>query len=178
MNANRVVMLFHHRWAVPILAELHRTQGSKFVTLANRLEISRESASYTLQALIRWGWVIRNPGHGHPLRPEYLLTKSGMAIALWCMRVMRIIRALGAERVALKKWSLPVTLALGTGRQRFSEMKAYLPGLTARALASALKELVEAGLVRRCITAGHPPGSHYQLTPKARKLTELLPSSP
>ena len=62
----RFVALFHHRWAVPVLAELHRgAGGAKFVTLVNRLGIGRDSLRRTLAALIERGWVMPNPGHGH-----------------------------------------------------------------------------------------------------------------
>lgn len=173
-DPNRLIMLFHHRWAVPILAELHRAQGAKFVTLCNRLGVSNETASYTLQSLIEKGWVVRNPGHGHPMRPEYLLTRSGVRVGPWCAKAMRAVKALDAEQVVLRKWSLPVTLALRRGRQRFSEMKAFLPGLTARALAAALRELESSGLVQRRVTVGRPPASIYELTSRARRLANLF----
>ncbi|MGH2451320.1 MAG: winged helix-turn-helix transcriptional regulator, partial [Candidatus Limnocylindria bacterium] len=69
--------LFHHRWAAPVLAELDRSRGSRFVTLSNRLALSRESLRRTLTALIDAGLVMKNPGYGHPLRPEYILTERG-----------------------------------------------------------------------------------------------------
>ncbi len=69
-----LVALFHNRWSVPILAELHRQRGSRFVTLARTLGMSRESLRRTLAALIESGLVGRNPGYGHPLRPEYVLS--------------------------------------------------------------------------------------------------------
>src|SRR5947207_13068422 len=68
------IRLFHHRWAVPVLAELRRERGSRFVTLANRIGVTRDSLRRTLSALIDDGLVERNPGYGHPLRPEYVLT--------------------------------------------------------------------------------------------------------
>jgi len=40
----RLIALFHHRWAVPTLAELCRSSGCKFVTLVNRLGASRGGA--------------------------------------------------------------------------------------------------------------------------------------
>ena len=57
-----LVALFHNRWSVPILAELHRQRGSRFVTLARTLGMSRESLRRTLAALIESGLVGRNPG--------------------------------------------------------------------------------------------------------------------
>ena len=63
-----------------MLAELERQRGARFVALANRLGVSRDSLTRTLGALIDAGFVARNPGHGHPLRPEYILTKRGVPV--------------------------------------------------------------------------------------------------
>ena len=46
-----LVALFHNRWSVPILAELHRQRGSRFVTLSRTLGLSRESLRRTLAAI-------------------------------------------------------------------------------------------------------------------------------
>ena len=50
-KAQDLAVLFHHRWAVPILAELHGSGGGKFVTLVARLSISRDSLTNTLRAM-------------------------------------------------------------------------------------------------------------------------------
>ncbi len=173
-NLKSFVLLFHHRWAVPVLAELRRTDGAKFVTLVTRLGISRDSLRHTLDALIEWGWVRRNPGHGHPLRPEYLLTRRGAELAPLCARVMKVLSALGIEDIALRKWSLPVVYSLNQGHGRFSDVRGNLPGLTPRALALTLKGLQQIGLVTRFVSAGYPPASHYKLTADGRELSLLL----
>ena len=87
-----LVALFHNRWSVPILAELHRHRGSRFVTLSRTLELSRESLRRTLGALIDGGLVGRNPGYGHPLRPEYVLTSAGERIAGACRPLVEQLR--------------------------------------------------------------------------------------
>ena len=167
--------LFHHRWALGILAELDRTRGSRFVTLTNRVGVGRESLRRTLTALSEGGLVSRNPGYGHPLRPEYVLTKRGIRVAPVCADLLARLRELGVEDAALKKWSLPVVLALGgPGRRRFSALQEALGEITARALALALKDLAAAGLVDRAVTDGFPPASMYSLTPAAARLLPLL----
>ena len=172
-NAWRLAALFHHRWAVPVLAELHRSSGGKFVTLVRHLGMSRDSLRRTLNALIESGWVMRNPGHGHPLRPEYILTPAGARIAPWSARLMRVLRTLGIEDVALRKWSMPVAFGLLGGRERFSGLRQLLPGATARALIIALKDLQAAGLVDRIVSNEYPPATYYQLTARGRKLRTL-----
>lgn len=170
----RLTALFHHRWSVAVLAELHRGGGGKFVTLVNRLSISRDSLRRTLDSLIAQGWVVRNPGHGHPMRPEYILTASGQRLAPWCARFCCLLKVSGIEDVGLRKWSMPIALALRKGRRRFSELKSFLPGLTARALTLALKELHAAGLVERHVSDGYPPATYYQLTRNMRSMKSVL----
>ena len=92
-----LVALFHNRWSVPILAELHRQRGSRFVTLARTLGMSRESLRRTLAALIESGLVGRNPGYGHPLRPEYVLTTRGDRIASRSRPLVGLLRDRGLE---------------------------------------------------------------------------------
>lgn len=172
--AEQLSLLFHHRWSAPVLSEIEKTSGSKFVTLVHRLGVSRDSLRHTLDALIRCGWIRRNPGHGHPLRPEYILTRSGIKPARWCRRAMTLLTRLGVEDVALRKWSMPVSFAVRRGKHRFSHIRTYIPGLTARALAITLKELQSVGLLRRVITDGFPPATRYEFTELGRKLAGVL----
>jgi DNA-binding HxlR family transcriptional regulator len=160
--------LFHHRWAVPILADLHRSGGSRFVPLANGLGISRESLRQTLAALIEAGLVMRNPGYGHPMRPEYVLTAPGRGVAPVCVEVVATLQRLGFEDGGLKKWSIPVLLELARER-RFAELRDAL-AISPRALTLALKELADAGLVERRVHGSFPPSTSYRATSRARPL--------
>jgi DNA-binding HxlR family transcriptional regulator len=166
------IALFHHRWAAPILAELRRQKGSRFAALAGILGVSRESLRRTLGALIELGLVARNPGYGHPLRPEYVLTRRGEAAAARCAR---LLVALGDERdLGLRKWSLPVLLAL-RGASRFSDLREHLEGISPRALALALKDLQAAGFVERRVDDGtYPPTVLYAATRAAAPLQRAL----
>lgn len=173
-DLQRLTTLFHHRWALPVLAELHRLSGAKFITLVNRLGISRDSLTTTLKSQIDAGWVVRNPGYGHPMRPEYVLTRAGAQLGPWCDRAMKVIAALRLEDVTLRKWSLPVALAMRRGCHRFSELRAFWPRLTARALAMTLKELQSAGLVVREVTNGYPPQTQYRLTTTGLRVSRAM----
>jgi DNA-binding HxlR family transcriptional regulator len=171
MSIEDLIALFHHRWSAPVLAELGRTRGTRFVVLVNRLGVGRESLRRTLAALTKLGLVRRNPGYGHPLRPEYVLTKRGEAVAARCSRLLAAVD--GNADVALKKWSLPVLAALQRPA-RFSELREALPGVTARSLALALKDLERSGLVRRRVEETYPPSTVYAATPKAARLQRIL----
>ena len=132
-----LIALFHHRWSAPVLAELLRQKGSRFAALAGTLGVGSDSLRRALDSLLALGLVARNPGYGHPLRPEYVLTRGRQedraSAARSCSRRTR-------TTVLLRKWSLPVLAALGRPA-RFSELRASVPGVTPRALALALEDL-------------------------------------
>jgi DNA-binding HxlR family transcriptional regulator len=142
--------------------------------LSNRLGLGRESLRRTLTALIEAGLVMKNPGYGHPLRPEYVLTERGQAVAPACARLMATLDRLDVNDVGLKKWSMPAVLALAEGECRYSELRKRLPGVTPRALTLALKDLGAAELVERRVTPDYPPATVYGLRPKARPLARIL----
>jgi DNA-binding HxlR family transcriptional regulator len=178
IRLQRMAIFFHRRWSAPILAELLRGDtvqgGAKFITLANRLRLSRESLKATLDHLILHDYVMRNPGYGHPLRPEYILAEAGHDIAPACRDLMRILTQSELERAALRKWSMPALLAIGRGVRRFGALKIALSGITARALTLALKDLASARLVRRRVIDRYPPVTAYSLTRAARSLLVVL----
>lgn len=169
-----ITRLFHHRWAAPVLAELHRSKGSRFVTLSNKLGLGRESLRRTLAALIDAGLVMKNPGYGHPLRPEYVLTERGKSVAPACARLLAALQRLDANDVGLKKWSMPAVLALADGERRYSELRKLLPEVTPRALTLALKDLAAAQLIERRVTRDYPPATVYRLRPRAQPLARIL----
>ena len=163
------VALMHHRWAVPVLAELSRLRGAKFITLVNRVGVSRDSLGRTISALIGQGWVRRNRGYGHPMRPEYILTDQGNRIGPRCARLWDRLTDSGRETVGMKKWALPVVYRFRAGPQRFGDLKSSLPSITARALTLVLKDLAVAGLLERSVIDEYPPTTIYALTAKWKR---------
>ncbi len=159
MSTESLIALFHHRWAPPALALLADRGGARFVELQRKLDVGRESLRRALDALIELGYVQRNTGYGHPLRPEYVITASGRDSA----GVARRASEAAARETLLLKWSVPVLAELGDGR-RFSELRASLPGVTPRALALALQDLEAARLVRREVLPTRPPSTVYRAT--------------
>jgi DNA-binding HxlR family transcriptional regulator len=175
-----IIGLCHRRWSLPILAELQREVrpggggGAKFVTLANRLNLSRETLRDTLDDLIARDYLMRNPGVGHPMRPEYLLTEAGHDAGPAAAALIKALHEHDLEDVALRKWSLPVLYVIAQGLARFGHIRSALPGLTSRALALALKDLHTAQLIRRSVTHEHPPGAVYEPAIRSRKLARML----
>lgn len=167
--------LFHHKWAVPTLAAFDATGGgAKFVTLRNQVGASRDSLRRTLAALIDAGLITRNPGYGHPMRPEYILTSSGRQLAPASATLLKKLKSLGIEEIALKKWSLPVACALEAAGVRFGRVCAALGEVTPRALTQALRDLQQAGIVKRRLVDGYPPYTEYRLTRSGRQLTAMV----
>lgn len=157
-------LLVRHRWMIPVLAELERLDGAKFVTLVQALGAGRSAVREALDALIALGLAARNPGYGHPLRPEYLLTDRGRALSSACLELADAVREVGGDNEAYRKWTLPIVRGLADGADRFGELREGLDGVTPRALSLALKRLVASGLVEREVDDGYPPVSRYRLT--------------
>ena len=166
--------LLKHRWNIVVLAELQRSSGAKFVTLLSRIGLSRGPLTVSLQHLVTIGLVRRNAGYGHPLRPEYILTARGTEIGDHCLSLVTLVRKQGAERIAYRKWSLPLVVAIGQHDVRFNELRAALGGVTPRAQTLALKSLQSAGWVARKVEDGYPPIAIYQLSSTGHLLLNAL----
>ncbi len=173
-STKRLIQLCHHRWNVPLLAVLYQLSGAKFITLVNKLELSRDSLSRTLEVLIQHGWVMRNEGYGHPLRPEYIFTPEGSTVGQACHELLNILNFLDIEKVGLKKWSLPVIYTMCLGHHRFSNLKEHLPDITPRALTQTLEQLEQAKFIHRQKISANSNRNQYDLTMKDCPLCAAL----
>jgi DNA-binding HxlR family transcriptional regulator len=177
--AARLAALAHHRWALPVLAELSSgAAGGRAAPLLARLGVARPSLRRTLDGLVAGGLVRRNPGYGHPLRPELLLTDRGRALGPWCTRMRAAAERAGVADAVLRKWSLAVLVALGAGCARFSEVRGLCAGVTPRALTLALARLEAEGLVTRTVYDDRPPSVRYGLTRSGKALAALAARVP
>ncbi len=162
------------RYSFPVLAELHRDQGSKYITLVRRLESSDRAIRQALDYLMSLELVDRNPGYGHPSRPEYILTNEGQELAPICLEVWNELGRWQQLEVAMERWPLPVLDTLNHGETRYTSILKSEPDLSPRALTIALDRLIDAGLVQRTVVDGRPPVTQYQLTNWGRQLGEIL----
>jgi DNA-binding HxlR family transcriptional regulator len=165
-----LVQLGSHRWLVPLLADLAAHNGARFVELVHRLALPRDSLTRTLEAAATIGWVQRNPGHGHPLRPEYILTDTGQAAAARAATIAEAQRAIGLPPGATTRWGLPLVVGIGAGNDRFNALSRLLAPATPRALSQGLTALGAHGLVMREVLDLRPPASRYDLTKSGQLL--------
>lgn len=158
------------RWLIPILAAMAGEHGSRFGALAARLSISRPILSRNLALLEEFGWIVRKAGHGHPLRPEYVLSAPGQPIARWCAETLEQRRQLGLERHDLGRWSLPVIRELRPAPLGFTALQANLAPVSPRALSLTLKQMSGIDLVRQ-LPLARPL---YELTDKGVELSRFI----
>jgi len=166
------------RWTVPLLALLLAEDGARFAALVGTLGIARDSLSRTLAHAIERGWVSRHEGYGHPLRPEYVLTPHGRAIAAACARMMAVRHRLGLEPHSLPRWSLPILGRLRREPVRFSDLLGNLAPITPRALSLNLKQMVDGRLITRSVAPVCPPSALYGLAEPGHELMRCLGTAP
>lgn len=176
---DRLCLLVRRRWSIPILAALHRDEGghggAKFVTLCHRVGAPGRPANQgavrqSIEHLIEAGWLARNPGYGHPLRPEYILTRSGAGVASAAAALDAALRAAAAQEIMLRRWSLPIVRAAHQlGESRFTQLAECLQPVTDRALSLALRDLGQIDAIARIAT----PAPAYVVTPEYREVAEL-----
>lgn len=177
----RLLRLLDSKWALPVLAELlsgsmgltaRQGGGARGATLQHRLGLAPATLSRTIETLLREGLVTRNPGYGHPLRPDYILTPDGMNVAEACLLLFRTLGASRLEPSSMRKWTIPALLALLEGRTRFTELREALPCVTPRALGQALRQLEDARLIVRRVTDSYPPRVEYGLLRRGERTAD------
>jgi DNA-binding HxlR family transcriptional regulator len=166
--------LGQHRWTVPLLAWMAPRGGARFVELLKGLGLARESLSRTLEAALQAGWLMRNPGHGHPLRPEYILTPAGQSAAKLCAVIETARAAIELPDGALHRWSLPVLYLVDHGTRRFAGLAQALPDSNPGALTQSLKGLLSQSLLTRTIVESFPPVPDYGLSRRGAELAQAL----
>ncbi len=142
--------------------------------LVHALGINRATLGTTLSALMEADLVMRNPGYGHPLRPEYVLTATGKDVAPHCARFEALIDDEGLSALAHRKWTAPILLTMRTGKNRFNAIQAELVGISPRALTTALRALTTAGLMSRQVDDGYPPRTTYKLCSAGRRVANTV----
>ena len=88
MDIKLLVKLTSKAWSLKILALLHTGIPGRQAPLMAATRASRSSFAASLEHLVHLGLLERNPGHGHPLRPEFRLTPLGVTVAAMAHRIL------------------------------------------------------------------------------------------
>ncbi len=174
VNPQMLSDLGSRRWLMPVMACFHANSALRFAQLRQTLSIGSESLSKTLDYLVKIGWLERNEGHGHPLRPEYLLASEGRTAANCAHSLSQSLQKLKIDSSRLTRWSYPVLALMHKGHSRFSEFENILDKATSRAIAQCLKRLVELEVATRHVGEEYPPSPKYTLTQRGQILVKSL----
>ena len=167
------INIFQYRWDLSLLAELYRSNGGKFITLQNRYGISRGILKTSLERLVSAGLVVQNPGYGHPMRPEYILTQLGISVGSLCDALLAEGEKRGVSDIFYDKWSCPIIFSTGKEKVRFNTLKKDLNPITPRALSGSLKKLHQLKCLRRSLLDTNPPMHIYSLAKKSLGLFKI-----
>jgi DNA-binding HxlR family transcriptional regulator len=85
-----------------------------------------------------------------------------------CPAVREVLNRVG------DKWSVQVVGMLGGGKQRFSELRHGIEGISQRMLTLTLKNLERDGLITRTVFPTIPPRVEYDLTKLGHSLLEPI----
>ena len=89
-------------------------------------------------------------------------------IGTFCPRFHKAVELVGG------RWSGAIIRILLGGSKRFNELALAIPGISGRLLSSRLRELEEAGVVRRDVECGPPVRVCYSLTKAGEELDSTV----
>lgn len=169
MDINVLVNITAKAWSLPILAALHDGVVGRQAPLLAATGANRTSFAQSLGHLIEIGLVERNPGYGHPLRPEFRLTETGQEAAAFAHRIYK-----KEEPLLRRSWTVPVLATLDQP-QHFSGIRKRLVRITDRALSQSLKSMEKSGWIARDISQEMwPPRPLYRAVNAGGALSKVI----
>ncbi len=162
MDIITLVNLSSRAWSLDILAALAAGTRGRQAALLTATGAGRTAFAASLAHLVELGMIERNPGHGHPLRPEFLLTAKGKAAAEIASNILGVVSESPEVALIRRNWTIPI-LAV-TGRPRyFGEIRRKLYGVSDRSLAKSLRQLESRAWVQRHVDVSmRPPRATYE----------------
>ena len=147
-------------WAIPILSSLHAGIAGRQAPLLSATGASRTAFAQSMDHLISIGFLERNPGYGHPLRPEFRLTELGASAADLANKIQNVT-AEEDHDLLRRSWTLPILTAIHRP-SHFNDIKRNLRSITDRALSQSLKTMEIRSWVHRHIDeTARPPRPIY-----------------
>lgn len=176
MVNNEFISLCSKAWTLQVLAYMHSQCDPRISPMTHHLSASRTSISAALRYLVELGYLRKNSGHGHPLRPAYVFTPKGKDAAAWASQLNNMLEP-AQWKIARRTWALPI-LRVTSPESRFGELRSKLSPVTDRALSETLKMLSENHWLRRCVDVEHvPPSVSYIPEGTGEILVPLLQES-
>ncbi|MEP0520496.1 MAG: winged helix-turn-helix transcriptional regulator [Hyphomicrobiales bacterium] len=162
MDINTLVKVTSRAWSLHILSLMHSGTPGRQAALLSASGAGRTAFAQSLSHLVALNLLERNPGHGHPLRPEYRLTTAGASFAKAADRIKQAVREQSEHPLLRRAWTVPI-LAVSPKPIYFKAIRTRLGPITDRALSQSLKQLESKHWIRRDIDAAmHPPRPLYQ----------------
>lgn len=175
MDKKEFVKLCSRRWSIKALALINGGCTARVSPLADAAGCGRTAMADSINNLIALNLLERNPGYGHPLRPEFRLTQRGTRAAHWSEELIKQAAQPEDQAVIQGKWSLPVMSCL-SDHSRFNQLKDELAPITDRSLSLSLNQLQTANWIeRRVIAEQYPPLVHYQATKFGHAIRAQIP---
>ena len=175
MDIKTFVNITSRAWALPILSSLHTGVPGRQATLLTATGASRTAFAQSMDHLIRIGLLERNPGHGHPLRPEFRLTQPGKSAAAMAHQIHGVSGDQD-QKLLRRSWTLPILTSLHTPRH-FNEIGRSLITITDRALSQSLRSMEDRNWVRRSVDDTiRPPGSIYSAVNTGEEISRITSS--
>lgn len=158
---------------MPILSSMHSGVPGRQASLLTATGASRTAFAQSMEHLIEIGLLERNPGYGHPLRPEFRLTKLGRRIATVAARIDEVSQVEDWPLLR-RSWTLPVLTVLHEP-SHFTDMKRQLPTITDRALSQSLKSMEAKNWVCRSVDGvARPPRSIYRTANTGGLISQVI----
>ncbi len=164
MDISTLVKVTSKAWSLTILASMYEGVPGRQAALLGASGAGRTAFAHSILHLTDLGLLEKNPGHGHPLRPEYRLTQKGGEAALMAHRIRQAVPRLSEISLLRRVWTIPV-LVVAQKPLHFSQIKKELVSISDRALSQSLIQLQAQHWMRREVdTTIRPPRPLYQAT--------------
>ena len=174
MDIQTLVKLTSRAWSLKALALMHDGVPARQAPLLAASGAGRTAFVQSLRHLEDLGLLERNPGHGHPLRPEFRLTPKGQAISPIAHRIESAAQDDAGAMLLRRMWTVPL-LAVANRPKPFSEIKRDLVPITDRALSKSLRELHEQNWIERTVDAGlRPPRPYYRVVNEGAQICHAI----
>ena len=172
MDITTFVNITSRAWSLAILANMHRGAAGRQAVLLKATGANRTAFSQSMNHLMELGLVERNPGHGHPLRPEFRLTKLGATVGKIAHHIDEVTE-FEDQNLIRRMWTVPILTSLNA-MSHFNDIKRNLPAITDRALSHSLRSMEERNWVSRTIShKTRPPRSTYHAINTGEKISQI-----